>query len=240
MTEKIYLKDAYLKETDANVLDIRDSGIILDRTLFYAAGGGQPGDTGWIISGEKKIRIVDTVKSGDEVLHLTDGNILNHDIKGKKVNAVIDWERRHMLMRFHSAVHIIDAAVHLYNKETLITGSQIYDDRARVDFSVSNFSQDLANEIIEHANMIISEKHNINVKFMPNEEALKIEGLARTEPGRKLLETLDTVRIIEIEGVDMQSDGGTHVRNTSEVGKIVLQKIENKGSRNKRMYFNLL
>ncbi|MGP6220254.1 alanyl-tRNA editing protein [Caldiplasma sukawensis] len=240
MTEKIYLKDAYLKETTANVLDITDSGIILDKTVFYAAGGGQPGDKGWIISEGKKMKIIDTVKSGDDVLHVADLNDLDHNIKGKDVKAIIDWERRHMLMRFHSAVHIIDAAVHLYNNETLITGSQIYDDRARVDFSVSNFSQDLANEIIENANRIISEKHNINVKFLPKDEALKIEGLARTEPGRKLLESLETVRIIEIEGVDMQSDGGTHVKNTSEVGTIVLQKIENKGSKNKRMYFNLL
>ncbi|EQD64470.1 Threonyl/alanyl tRNA synthetase SAD [mine drainage metagenome] len=148
----------------------------------------------------------------------------------------IDWNRRYSHMRYHTAIHIIDAVVHhSAGKYGLITGSQIYQDRARVDFDFPEFSRELADKIIDDSNLVIAQKHPILIKEMTSEEALAIPDLARTEPGRELIRKLSMVRVIEIVGVDAQADGGTHVNNTAEVGKIHLSGIESKGRRNKRM-----
>ncbi|MGP6240385.1 alanyl-tRNA editing protein [Cuniculiplasma sp. SKW4] len=238
MTEKLYLNDSYLKECDSRIVRINERGIILDKTVFYASGGGQPGDSGKIIFNGKEFTVKDTVKDGDDVLHIID-NPETLELDGV-VRCQIDWERRYAHMKYHGAIHLIDAVVNMNpDYEGLITGSQIYDDRARVDFSIEDFSQEIAQNLIEKTNSVINENHEIIVKYMPGEEAVKIKNLARTEPGRQLIQKLETVRIIEIVGVDQQADGGTHVRNTSEIGKINLQKIENKGKKNKRMYFTI-
>ncbi len=238
MTEKLYLNDAYLRECDSRITEIRENGVILDKTVFYASGGGQPGDSGKIVFNNQEFAVKDTIKDGEEVLHILENP---HPMEvGSNVICHIDWERRYSHMKYHGAIHLIDAVVNMnQDYEGLITGSQIYDDRARVDFSMENFSQEQAMNIIEKTNAVIKEGHEIRVKYMPGEEAVKIKNLARTEPGRQLIQKLETVRIIEIVGIDQQADGGTHVRNTSEIGTIVLQKIENKGKKNKRMYFTL-
>lgn len=238
MTEKLYLNDAYLKECDSRITGINEKGVILDRTVFYASGGGQPGDSGKIIFNNREFMVRDTVKEGDDVLHIVDNREML-EIESQ-VRCLIDWERRYIHMKYHGAIHLIDAVVNMNpDHEGLITGSQIYDDKARVDFSMENFSQEIAQNVIDRTNSVINENHEILVKYMPGEEAVKIKNLARTEPGRQLIQKLETVRIVEIVGVDQQADGGTHVRNTSEIGTILLQKIENKGKRNKRMYFTL-
>ncbi|MCL4346115.1 MAG: alanyl-tRNA editing protein [Candidatus Thermoplasmatota archaeon] len=238
MTEKLYLNDAYLKECDSRITGINEKGVILDRTVFYASGGGQPGDSGKIIFNNREFMVRDTVKEGDDVLHIVDNREML-EIESQ-VRCLIDWERRYIHMKYHGAIHLIDAVVNMNpDYEGLITGSQIYDDKARVDFSMENFSQEIAQNVIDRTNSVINENHEILVKYMPGEEAVKIKNLARTEPGRQLIQKLETVRIVEIVGVDQQADGGTHVRNTSEIGTILLQKIENKGKRNKRMYFTL-
>ena len=143
-------------------------------------------------------------------------------------------------MRYHTAVHIIDGVVdNDYNGQGLLTGGQIYNDRARVDFSFDAIDKELIGKIIESANKIVERGLNVFQREITGDEALKIPGLARTEPGRELIRKLDQVRIIEIDNFDFQADGGTHVANTREVGKIVMQKIENKGKGHKRLTFTI-
>lgn len=238
MTEKLYLNEAYLKECDARVNKVTDRGIILDRTVFYARGGGQPGDSGTISFGDRVVHIDDTIKEGDDVLHLTED--ISGITEGDFCKCTLNWDLRYQYMRYHSAIHLMDGIFNNMPVKTgLITGSQIYADRARVDFSVENFSQDIVLELIEMVNSAVEEGHNISVKYLPSEEALKIPNLARTEPGRELIKRLPVVRIVNIEGIDAQADGGTHVNNTREIGKLSLNRIENKGKKNKRVYFTV-
>ncbi|MGC8647466.1 MAG: alanyl-tRNA editing protein [Candidatus Micrarchaeia archaeon] len=228
MTEKIFLTDSYAKELDAEITAIEGLEVKLDKTIFYPTGGGQPCDTGSIGA----FKVVEAKKDGDDVIHVLD---VQPDFKvGDAVHCTIDWEKRYMHMRLHTALHIIDGVVEK-KFQGRITGGQIYDDRARMDFDVPGLDRNKALEIIAEAQRIVDEGHKVSVRFLSKEEAAKIPNLARTEPGEDLLEKLDSVRIIDIEGFDFQLDGGTHVANTSEVGKIEMLKYENKGSHNKRI-----
>lgn len=237
MTIKVYWEDAYARKFQGAVIDVSAESVILDRTAFYPAGGGQPGDTGIIAAGGSAFKVTDTRKAGEDVSHLIGeftGKI------GDTVEGEIDWGRRYQHMRYHTAIHLIDAVVNRKPEYAgIITGSQIYEDRARVDFALESLSMELANDFIRQSNLIIGEKHPIRSYFISAEEAAGIDNLARTAPGRDLLKTMDTVRIVEIEGIDRQADGGTHVSNLAEIGKITLSKIENKGRNNKRMVITL-
>ena len=143
-------------------------------------------------------------------------------------------------MRYHTAVHIIDGVVdNNYDGQGFLTGGQIYDNKARVDFSFDAIDKQLIENIIENANKIVTKGLSVFQREMARDEALKIPGLARTGPGMELIQKLDQVRIIEIDNFDFQADGGTHVANTREVGKIVIQKVENKGKGHKRLAFSL-
>ncbi len=239
MTEKLYFNDSYVKECDARVNRVTDKGVILDRTVFYPSGGGQPGDSGTITVNNNNFKVINTVKDGDEVLHIIE-NQLDEIKEGDYCHCTIDWDKRYMFMKFHTSIHLIDGIVNkMPDYEGLITGSQIYEDRARVDFSLESFSQEMAQNIIDTVNRAIKENHDIKIRYMSGEDALKIPNISRTAPGRELIKDLQIVRIIEIDGIDEQADGGTHVANTSELGQINLQKIENKGKKNKRLYFTL-
>jgi misacylated tRNA(Ala) deacylase len=233
MTEKLYLQNSYIKETRSKLVSSTGNILEFDRTIFYPTGGGQPCDTGLIRAKGGTFKVVEVTKQGDSVLHKIDG-----ELTGSATDIIqeIDWNRRYSHMRYHTAIHIIDAVVHHSSgKYGMITGSQIYQDRARVDFDFPDFSKELAERIIEDSNRIIAEKHPIQIKELTSEEALSIPDLARTEPGRELIKKLGVVRVIEIKGVDEQADGGTHVNNTAEVRNIQLSNIESKGRRNKRM-----
>lgn len=238
MTEKVFLKDSYIKSADAIFQKADDSGLVFDKTIFYATGGGQPNDTGTIKWNGSDLRVIDVTKKDDDVFHRIEGDVKLSP--GDRCHMEIDWNRRYSHMRYHTAIHIIDAVVH-HNPENfgLITGSQIYQDRARVDFDFQDFTREIAQKIIDEANRIISEGHPVKILELDQAKALSIEGLARTAPGRELLKRLDVVRVIEIEGVDMQADGGTHVNNTREVGALKLSGIESKGRRNKRLNITL-
>ncbi|MCL5101766.1 MAG: alanyl-tRNA editing protein [Candidatus Marsarchaeota archaeon] len=238
MTEKIYLKNSYAKEIETSVVETRGNSLILEKTVFYPTGGGQPADTGSIsqINGGEVYNIIDVKKDGDEVVHVSDREIMFS--KGDKVVCKLNWEKRYMHMRLHTMLHIIDGVVFKkYSGD--ITGGQIYDNSARMDFDIPNFTREMLDSIIRDSQSIIDEGHNVVAKELTKEEASKISGIARTVPGAQLLEKLDVVRIIDIEGFDFQLDGGTHVANTKEVGKINLVKFENKGSHNKRVEFSL-
>ena len=238
VTEKLFWKDMDLKEFDATVVSVEGNEVVLDRTAFYATGGGQPNDTGTITFGSGDLRVVDVVKRGDDVVHTVE------DTKGLKagemVHGKIDWDRRYKLMRYHSAIHVMDGIVtKKHGDQGLLTGGQIYEDRARIDMDMQEFSREIVESILNDCNQFIEEGHRVYQKEITREEALRMENLARTEPGRQLINSLDTVRLIVIDDLDEQADGGTHVSNTREIGKLVLSRIQSKGKRNKRIEFTL-
>ncbi|MGC9132233.1 MAG: alanyl-tRNA editing protein, partial [Candidatus Micrarchaeia archaeon] len=154
----------------------------------------------------------------------------------------IDWEKRYKHMKLHSALHVIDGVVVKYFKElnAFITGSAIFDDYARIDFDFENGTRDMFQKIIDKANEVIQQNLEIRAKFIPKEEALKNKDLVRTLPGMELLQKLENIRVIEIVGLDEQMDGGTHVKNTKEIGKILLSSYESKGKHNKRIKIALI
>jgi len=239
LTDKVFLREMNLKEIDCSVTDVREDGIFLDRTVFYATGGGQPNDTGKLISSSGKVfNVTDVRKDGDEILHVVEN--INEIKKGDRFHGIIDWDRRYAHMRYHSAIHVLDGIVSTgFSQEGMLTGGQIYQDRARIDLDLNNFNKELIESILERSNSFIKEGHRIYQREVSREDALAMPNLARTEPGRRLMETLDKVRIIVIDGLDEQADGGTHVSNSREIGKLVLRKIESKGKRNKRVEFFL-
>jgi len=228
-TKKLYLEDPYLKNFEANVIYAKDNEIVLDRTAFYPEGGGQPYDTGKIIN-ENEFSVIEVRKENDYVVHKLDRNFTGSlNVKGE-----IDWDRRYAHMRHHTAIHIMSGV--LYKKyNARITGSQIYTDRARMDVNYDLKKEDLP-VIEKEANNIVEMNLNVNIKYIKRSEMK--QDLVRVR--EDLLPDVDIIRVIEIEGFDMQADGGTHVRKTGEVGKIVISKYENKGKNNKRIYLNLL
>lgn len=228
----------YLREFDATVVAIEGDMVALDRTAFYPTGGGQPNDTGILVTDGISYDVADVIKAGDEVMHRISSSSLPQP--GSKVHGVLDWNRRYAHMRYHTAIHIIDGVVNRdYSDRGLITGSQIYEDRARVDFDLPGITREMAEEIIGKANEVISSNHSIYAREISSEEAQRIPDLARTAPGRELIKSLERVRIIDISGFDLQADGGTHVANTSEVGRITFRAIQSKGAHNKRVEFVL-
>lgn len=238
MTEKLYWIDAYLKEFDAVVTKASGNEIVLDRTAFYPTGGGQPNDTGRIAASGTEYNVTD-VKKGEngDIIHVLDANA--ESLAGKSVHGAIDWQRRYAHMRHHTAVHIVDAVLEKQYSSGKMTGGQIYADRARFDIDMPELDRQKANEIIGKADAVAKEGHDITSRIITREEAMKMPNLIRTEPGSELVSSLEEVRLVEIIGIDVQSDGGTHVRNTGEVGGIVLSKYENKGKHNKRIEITL-
>ncbi len=228
-TKKLYLDEPYLKEFQASVISAMNNEIVLDRTAFYPEGGGQPSDTGKIIN-EIEFNVIDVKKEGEFVIHKLDRNFTGSlQVKGE-----IDWNRRYGHMRHHTAVHIMSGV--LFKKyNARITGSQIYSDKARMDVNYDLKKEDLSN-VEKEANDIVERNLNVNIKYIER-NALTAD-LVRVK--EDLIPDVDRIRVIEIEGFDMQADGGTHVKKTGEVGKIVISKYENKGKNNKRIYLNLL
>ncbi len=228
-TKKLYLDDPYIKEFEANVISGKDNEIVLDRTAFYPEGGGQPSDNGKIVN-ESEFNVIDVRKEGELVIHKLDRNFTG----SMQVKGEIDWVRRYGHMRHHTAIHIMSGVLfRKYNAR--ITGSQIYFDKARMDVNYDLKKEDLP-VIEKEANEIVEKNLNVNIKYI-DRNALTTD-LVRVR--EDLLPDVDRIRVIEIEGFDMQADGGTHVKKTGEVGKIVITKFENKGKNNKRIYLNLL
>lgn len=239
MSVKLYLRDPYLHSFDAAITKIEGNSIFLDRTAFYPTGGGQPGDTGTISVNGNKYRVTDTSKAGDDVRHALENT--SGLKEGEAVTGFVDWEKRYAYMRYHTAIHIIDGiVVSGYADKGFSTGSQIYEDRARIDFDMDQLNRELAQKIIDSANNIVKEGRTVSVKNVSREEALQMPNLVRTEPGKELIKKLDTVRIVEIEGLDMQMDGGLHVANSKELGAIALTEFTNKGSHHKRIEIKLI
>ncbi len=235
MTEALYLTDAYRTRFEAEVLDVVPEGIRLDRTAFYPSGGGQPADAGRLSMADGASALVrDVRKTPDGILHLIDPATAFGP--GSRVAGEVDWPRRFAHMRYHTALHILSGVV-FRTVGSGITGNQISAERARMDFSLPGFDRALAESLIEGVNAVVREKRPVTVRFLPRSEALKDPGLVRV--AQELFPDVETVRLIDIEGFDVQADGGTHVANTAEVGTVRLERIENKGSRNKRLYLTV-
>jgi misacylated tRNA(Ala) deacylase len=227
--EMIFRDDAYCRSCEATVLSAGPEGIRLDRTVFYPMGGGQPGDTGVLRWTGGEARIADTRKGEghDEVVHVpAEGADLPEP--GTKVEAEIDWERRHRLMRMHSCLHLLCAVV-----TGDVTGGAVGDGKGRLDFNLTDTSLD-KDHIAAELNRLITEDHPIRARWIADEELEASPQLVRTM-SVKPPTGAGTVRLLEVEGVDLQPCGGTHVRRTGEIGPDRIGKIENKGRQNRRV-----
>lgn len=221
-TELLFLRDAYLRECDARVVEVRDNAVILDRTVFYYTSGGQPHDTG-LIDGQ----LVTEVKKVDgEVLHvLVDGATIPQP--GATVHCVLDWERRHKLMRTHTAMHVLCGVI--WNEwKVPVTGGNMEPLSARMDFELPEVPEGFITRVEKLVADAIATDHPISVSFLPRDTAVIDEDLIRTKVSL-IPESVPEIRVVDIEGLDKQADGGTHVRSTSEVGGVNVVKIENKG-----------
>lgn len=239
-TEAFYLEDSYLKEWEAEVIEMNGEGrfIVLDKTAFYPQGGGQPNDTGIIerISDGEKFNVIFVGKFNEEISHEVE---LKDDSKleiGDKVRCVLDWERRYKHMRMHTAVHILSEVLYR-DTNALVTGGQLGEEKSRMDFNLENYDRDKIDEYFEKANEIINQELPVTIKFISRKEAMNIPQISKLSKG--LSEELSTIRVVNIGDFDIQADGGTHVSNTSEIGKIKLLKVDNKGKNNRRIYFTL-
>ena len=234
MTEELFREDAYAKECEATVTGVGERGIQLDRTVFYAAGGGQPGDTGILRCGDgRRVVIADTVKSLGSGLHLhvpAEGAPV--PAAGDRVMAAIDWERRFAHMRMHSALHLLCAVI-----EGGVTGGSIGPGKSRLDFDLPDTSLD-KEQISADLNRLVAEDHLLDAKWITEEELAANPDLVRTMSVRPPMGS-GRVRLVEIPGVDLQPCGGTHVRRTGEIGRLRVGKIENKGRHNRRVNIHL-
>ena len=230
-TDLLYAADAYLRAFDARVVELLpDGGVILDRTAFYPTGGGQPHDLGTLSWGGGSARVVEVSKRGPLVVHRLEGNAPQ---PGSAVHGDIDWERRYALMRHHTALHSMSGVIYeLYG--ATVTGGQMYPDRARMDFLLPDLSQDRLKTIEDRTNELLCEGHSVSIRFVPRAEALHIPDLIRTKVNL-IPEGIQEIRVVNIEGIDQQADGGTHVANTREVGRVHIAGSENKGKGNKRL-----
>lgn len=233
MTEELFLHDHYLKTCIAQVKKVDDMRVVLDRTVFYPQGGGQPFDKGTISCNGEKFEVVSVRRENGEIYH----ELNKEEIKeGDSVECEIDWDYRHRLMRFHTSAHVL-ARVLSNETGSLITGNQLGDEESRMDFSSTSFSMEKAKEFEEKINQILSQNLLVTVSFERAEDAFKRPELFRLKS--VLPKNLTVLRIVSIGDFDVQADGGTHVANTSEIGKIKITRTENKGKENRRVYWAL-
>jgi misacylated tRNA(Ala) deacylase len=229
-TELLYLRDAYLRDFEASVTGVDDDGrrIALDRTAFYPTGGGQPYDTGRLGG----LEVVEVKKEGEGVWHTLSGDgplpAVGHSVRGE-----IDWERRHRLMRTHTALHILCGVI--WNEwGTAVTGGNMEPLSARMDFEFDPLPQGFGETVEKLVNAEIAAARPIEVSFIPRSEAVLDADLIRTKVNL-IPESVSEIRVVDIVGLDKQADGGTHVRTTAEVGLVAVLKTESKGKGNKRI-----
>jgi misacylated tRNA(Ala) deacylase len=237
MSDEIFSRDAYKASTDAVVSEVRDDGVVLDRTVFHPRGGGQPGDTGTIRWDGGHVRVADTVKAGGDVLHILEPGAAVPSV-GAAVTAEVDWARRHTLMRTHTALHALSGIV-FSDYGAKVTGGNMEPGVARMDFELEGISQAFGREVEAKLNVALQQDHQVHVSFLPRAAALADPDLIRTKVSL-IPEHVDPIRVIDIEGLDKQADGGTHVRSTAEVGTVRVVKTESKGKANKRMRIELV
>jgi misacylated tRNA(Ala) deacylase len=235
VTEELFLGDSYLREFEAVVVELSGREVILDRTAFYPGGGGQPPDRGTLGIGPVHANVVDARREGRQVIHVLDNPIPD---TVRELEGSLDWERRYGHMRHHTALHVLSGVI-WRNFGAKVTGGQMRSDRARMDFSFpEEWTTGVVGEIERLTNEALAEERPVKVYELPREEALKNPDLIRTQLNL-VPERVSMIRIVEIEGIDTQADGGTHVANTGEVGEIEITGHKSKGRQNKRVEFVL-
>lgn len=234
MTEELCARDAYARETQATVGEVLAEGVVLDRTVFYARGGGQPGDSGWLRWEGDEARVADTVRVGARPVHVLEGA---PPPPGTAVRAEIDWDRRYLTMRTHTALHALSGII-WRDYGAKVTGGNMEPGAARMDFELEGISTEFGREVEAKLNDALASGRPVRVLFLPRTEALADPDLIRTKVNL-IPELVDPIRVIDIEGIDRQADGGTHVRSTHEVGRVRVVKTESKGRAFKRMRIGL-
>lgn len=234
MTKELFREDGYLKQCDAKVIEQQDNKIALDQTVFYPVGGGQPGDTGWLIRQDgAAVAVLDTIKDRDSgtIWHIIDEGLLLE--QGERLSAEIDWERRYSLMRLHSCMHMLCAIV-----PALVTGGSIRDEgTARLDFDLPEPPDKAA--LNDQLNALTSSDHAMHLKWITDEEMQAQADLVRTMSVKPPMGS-GRVRLVEFAEVDLQPCGGTHVANSKEIGAVTIQSIKKKGKLNRRITIALL
>ncbi len=234
MTEALYHTDAYLKEFDAVVTAVEGNAVALDRTAFYPSGGGQPHDVGTLTLGGQTYTLTKVRKAGSDVWHeLAEDPAGLQDLRGLAVHGAIDWTRRHQLMRTHTAMHILCGVI-FRDYGASVTGGNMEPLKGRMDFEFETMRQEFVKQIEEKINVEVAAARDVRVKILPRAEAFQIPDLIRTKINL-LPEGIAEVRTVEIVGLDVQADGGTHVANTREVGRIRVVDYKSKGKSNKRI-----
>jgi misacylated tRNA(Ala) deacylase len=239
MTRLLYQTDSYLKEFDAIItaIETEDHAIIFDQTAFYPGGGGQPSDKGWLLVGDETLNVKRSRKVGKNVLHNIETDHPLPDI-GTYTHGHIDWDRRYKLMRTHTAMHILCGVI-FRDYGASVTGGSMESLSGRMDFEFETMHKDLVQEIEASINDEVDNARPVKTNILPREEAFQIPDLIRTKINL-LPEGIQQIRVVEIEGLDLQADGGTHVKNTSEVGRIQVVDYKSKGRINKRIYVRLV
>ena len=238
MTELLYQTDSYLQKFDAQVIEQATDAhaVILDKTAFYPGGGGQPNDTGLLILDGVEIPILKVKRVGGKILHFLNQETPLPKI-GTSITGQLDWTRRYQLMRTHTAMHILCGVV-FRDYGAQVTGGNMEPLQGRMDFEFETMQQELVSEIEAAINTEAKKGLPLSVRILPRAEAFQIPDLIRTKINL-LPEGIQEVRVVEIEGLDLQADGGTHVVNTSEVGQLKITDYKSKGKINKRIYVKL-
>lgn len=234
MTELLFQTDAYVQNFSATVTAQVDGGVVLDRTAFYPGGGGQPNDVGTLAAGEQTWVVHKMGKVDGEIVHFIQGEL---PAVGTTVTGQLDWTRRYQLMRTHTAMHILCGTI-FRDYGAQVTGGNMDPLQGRMDFEFETMRQELVADIEAAINKEVAAARPVQVKILPREEAFQIPDLIRTKINL-LPAGISEVRTVEIVGLDLQADGGTHVANTSEVGHMRVTDYKSKGKINKRIYVEL-
>jgi misacylated tRNA(Ala) deacylase len=236
VTEDLASRDAYATSTEATVVEQHPEGVVLDRTVFHPRGGGQPGDVGVLRWAQGGCAVVDTIRATGRILHVVEPG---HEPRvGERVVAEIDWAHRYVLMRTHTALHALSGIV-FRGFDAKVTGGNMEPGIARMDFELDGISQEFGRQVERTLNEALAQDLRVRVSFLPRADALADPDLIRTKVNL-IPDDVDPIRVIDIEGLDRQADGGTHVRSTAEVGALRVVKTESKGKANKRMRIELV
>ncbi len=238
MTQNLFHNDSYLRQFESIVttIDLENHAILLNQSAFYPGGGGQPCDTGWIMQNDLKFSVTNVKKINGEMWHFI-GQDAPLPPVGSIISAEIDWYHRYQLMRTHSAMHVLCGVV-FRDYGALVTGGNMEPLEGRMDFEFESMSKELVQVIEDTVNQEIQKGYPIVARILPREEAFQIPDLIRTKINL-LPPQISEIRTIEIVGLDLQADGGTHVKNTLEIGKVHITDYKSKGKINKRIYLTL-